>query len=124
MSSSGDGNALGTLLFLAAILGFVPAIIANRKGLSFGRWWLFGALFFILALPLSIMASPEAGTTLRKCPSCAEWVQREAKVCKHCGRDMPVLPPAGWYPVEGVDQERYWDGIQWTSRGRSTAPRD
>lgn len=29
---------------------------------------------------------------LRKCPYCAEMVRVEAKVCKHCGRE---IPPAG-----------------------------
>lgn len=23
-----------------------------------------------------------------KCPSCAEWVKDEAKVCKHCGSEL------------------------------------
>jgi Putative heavy-metal-binding len=26
----------------------------------------------------------------RKCPFCAEMVKREAKVCRHCGRDLPA----------------------------------
>jgi hypothetical protein len=25
----------------------------------------------------------------KKCPFCAELVKKEAKVCKHCGRDLP-----------------------------------
>ena len=29
--------------------------------------------------------------TVRQCPSCAEMVKREAIVCRHCGRDLPVL---------------------------------
>jgi predicted amidophosphoribosyltransferase len=30
-----------------------------------------------------------SGDKRAKCPSCAEWVQASAKVCKHCGRDIP-----------------------------------
>jgi hypothetical protein len=29
---------------------------------------------------------------LKKCPHCAEWVKKEAKVCKFCHKD---LAPAG-----------------------------
>lgn len=28
------------------------------------------------------------GTQAVKCPYCADWVKAEAKVCKHCGRDI------------------------------------
>jgi hypothetical protein len=27
----------------------------------------------------------------------------------------------GWYPVEGQPRWRYWDGEQWTDKGRSSA---
>src|SRR3954462_12580572 len=30
---------------------------------------------------------------LRRCPFCAEEIQAAAVVCKHCGRDLPKLPP-------------------------------
>lgn len=33
------------LLPLVAVLGVIPALIANRKGRSFVLWWAFGALF-------------------------------------------------------------------------------
>ncbi|MEY9590845.1 hypothetical protein ABIA06_003136 [Bradyrhizobium yuanmingense] len=28
------------------------------------------------------------GDRARKCPFCAEYIKREAIVCKHCGRDL------------------------------------
>ena len=38
------------IIFIAAILAFIPASIANKKGRSFGAWWLYGWLLFIVAL--------------------------------------------------------------------------
>jgi cytochrome c-type biogenesis protein len=50
---------LGRWLLIAfvvlALLGLAPGIIAHRKGYSFWTWWIFGATFFIFALPLSIL---------------------------------------------------------------------
>jgi hypothetical protein len=40
----------------------------------------------------SFMDRWEGRVTVRDCPFCAERVKQNAKVCKHCGRDLP--PPA------------------------------
>ena len=37
-------------LIVAAGLAFIPASIAKRKGYSFGLWWLYGWLLFIVAI--------------------------------------------------------------------------
>jgi hypothetical protein len=101
-------------LLLALILGCIPGAIAQSKGHSFAGWWIFGALLFIVALPMSLMLSPKRdeyadqinalafAAAHRKCPSCAEMVKREAVICRFCGRDLPVAPakpsmdPAMW----------------------------
>ena len=56
--------------------------------------WLW--LNVIMAIDLSMLfykqqAAVQAAT-LRKCPYCAELIQAEARVCKHCQRD--VVPSA------------------------------
>lgn len=42
-------------LAVAAVLGLIPASIAKNKGRSFGLWWLYGWLLFIVALIHSLV---------------------------------------------------------------------
>lgn len=97
-------------MILAVLLGLIPANIARSKGRSFGTWWLYGWAFFLIAfihalsLPYPEVAvasaapggySPRASGVSperRQCPQCAEYIMREAKICRFCGYDMaPVL---------------------------------
>lgn len=38
------------MLVVAAGLGFIPASIAKNKGYSFGLWWFYGWMLFIVAI--------------------------------------------------------------------------
>ena len=86
---------MGMLLF-ALLLGLIPAAIAHNKGHSFGIFWIYGTLLFIVALPhaLILKAVPEIAEANalaaggRKCPHCAEIIKSEARVCRFCGRDV------------------------------------
>ena len=75
------------LILVAALLGLLPAWIAQRKGYSFLRWWIYGALLFILALPSALMMKPDAGRR-RQCPHCRTWIDKQATVCPQCTRDV------------------------------------
>lgn len=46
-----------------------------------------------LAFLLFAVSGVSRGEKNKKCPHCAEWIKAEAKVCKHCGRDVvaPVV---------------------------------
>ncbi len=85
------------ILIYCVLLGLIPAVIARNKGYDFGGWWLYGTFLFVIALPHSILLKSnkvaierkrfEEG--FRKCPFCAEFIDRNAVVCKFCGRSLP-----------------------------------
>lgn len=88
-------------LVIAVFLGLIPAVIAYQKGRDFFDWWVFGWLLFIVALPAALLLKPNIAEletrqleqgTVKRCPYCAELVKCEARVCKHCGRDVTVPP--------------------------------
>lgn len=88
----------------------VTGAIADGKGRHGGLWAL-AALVFTPLLAIVVLALPslkgekerEAASSGRSkesriCPSCAEVVRREARTCKHCGKDLPPAPPVRpWY---------------------------
>lgn len=86
------------IFLFAVLLGLIPAVIAKGKGRSFGVWWIYGAALFIIALPHALLmkrsnegiARQMAAEGMKKCPHCAEFIKVDAKVCRYCGRDVPV----------------------------------
>lgn len=49
---------------------------------------LFGALILACVIVLA-----RSSREKRKCPFCAETILKEATLCKHCGRELPVGEP-------------------------------
>ena len=81
-----------SIIFLGVLL-FPPiacAIIARNKGRSGILWFILGLVFnFIGLIVIACLGKVEKlGRDLKKCPYCAELVQKDALVCKHCGRDI------------------------------------
>ena len=88
-------------LLLAVLLGLIPPMIARSKGRGFVRWWLYGTVLFVVALPHALLLKPEIKVVerqrlaqgLKKCPFCAEMIKPDAKVCRYCRRDLPPPEP-------------------------------
>lgn len=91
------------LLLLAAVLGLVPAFVAQAKGHPFVTWWIFGAVLFIVALPIALVMKPNEDAR-RQCPACLSWIPREATACSKCTRDVEPVPAVADYP------RRPWEG--------------
>lgn len=88
-------------LIIAALLGLIPAFIAQGKGHSFGAWWFYGAMLFIIALPHALLLKPDrqgldqaqVENGLKKCPQCAEFVKEEARICRFCQHTFDAPAP-------------------------------
>lgn len=91
-------------LVIALIFAYIGRNIAVSKGRDYHAWfWIcfFFPIAVILLLTLgeteqkkafdAYQKKKEIAKENRKCPYCAEYIKREAKVCKHCGRDVPPL---------------------------------
>jgi hypothetical protein len=79
-------------LFFAVIVG---VIAANRGRSGFG-WFLLSLVISPLLGAVLVLAlgaprvDPSRDGDHKKCPSCAEWVKREAIKCKHCGEALTL----------------------------------
>jgi len=70
--------------------GIAAAMVASSKGRSTGGWFFLGILLGPFGLIFALLAGKEGPAQgERKCPFCAEFIKKEAVVCKHCGRDLP-----------------------------------
>lgn len=88
----------------AALLGLIPAAIAQAKGYSFAEWWGYGFLLWIVALPWSLFMGPNPQTR-RDCPACRTSVPRDARACPACARDLQAPPPLPPVEVSAPDPE-------------------
>ena len=75
-----------TALFWLILGALIGAAAAQKKGFSMAGGVLVGALLGPLAI---LMFAASSGATTKKCPYCAEFIKKEAAVCKHCHKELP-----------------------------------
>lgn len=99
---------------LILLMGLIPAMIALNKGHGFWKWWVFGSILFIAALPMSILLKPiqrqettQEANGMKKCLHCAETIRVEAVVCQFCGHNLSG-PPGVAEPEEMTGVLRYF----------------
>lgn len=82
------------MLFGWALFGALIGIAAaQRKGFHIAIGIIGGLMLGPLAFLMFLTSGVVGGDTTRKCPHCAEFVKADAKVCKHCHRDLPPNSP-------------------------------
>jgi len=79
---------LSTVLFILICAPIVGYMAAKRNGWNPAMGIIGGLLLGVLS-PLLFFVNATVGKPNQvKCPFCTEWVKIEAKVCKHCHRDL------------------------------------
>ena len=72
------------VILVGALFGALVGVsAAQRRGFSVVGGLIGGLLLGILS-PLMYLVSSER----KKCASCCEWIQKEAKVCPKCQREV------------------------------------
>lgn len=95
------------------IMAGIVAIIAHSKGLATFGWLLYGVIIWPIALVHVLVTRPAADKEIEdqvvqgrfQCPYCAEWIKREAKICRFCHNNVSADVQED---AEAEDSEILW----------------
>jgi uncharacterized membrane protein YeaQ/YmgE (transglycosylase-associated protein family) len=92
MAGGAIAGVFAVWLLIGVLFGLVASNVWSKKGGSSGAGFALGFFLGVIGLVIAFLATPSTGPSgsLARCPFCAEGVQPEARVCKHCGRDLPI----------------------------------
>jgi hypothetical protein len=49
-------------IFIMLVIGWIPALIAKKKGHNFFLWWVYGGALFVIALIHALLIKPREST--------------------------------------------------------------
>lgn len=82
-------GAATVLVLSGAFFGFLLLVIPDLPA-----WKAFlyqvGAMI-VFGILLRSASPKKSGLGQVKCPFCAEWIKKQAVVCKHCGKEIPKI---------------------------------
>lgn len=72
-------------LIILSLLACIPAYIAYNKGRNAGIWFVYGFVFWLIALIHSLFIKPNANAAgYKACKDCGSVIEATAKRCKYC----------------------------------------
>ena len=106
------GIDVAWILVLWIVIPLAVGLVANSRGRSFIGWFRYALLIWPVALiHLLLVGRTEKGWERKarvegraRCPHCAEFIQRQARVCPHCRKDVRESPAA---TAAGQPDKRY-----------------